>query len=123
MLLIESTSGNRRFWPLADVNARKTASGNNNRGTGVRWQPGTHKIGCIQRLLFQADDGTAATPFRGVKAGSFVRTFRADGTAVVVSVPIGVGLGATDYTLTRLADGASVTFQATGGLTASVRLR
>ena len=127
VLAIEGSAANVVWWPLADISAKKTAAGTGK--TGAQWQPGTHKIGFISAdggfALFQADDGSASTPFRGVKAGSTVRTFRADGTAVVLSfIPPGsTGLGSTDYTLTRLADGASVTFQATGGLGASVRLR
>ena len=127
VLAVEGSAGNIVWWPLADIGAKKTASGTGK--TGALWQPGTHKIGFISAdggfVLFQTDDGSAATQFRGVKAGSTVRTFRADGTAVVLSfVPPGsTGLGSTDYSLTRLADGASVTFQATGGLGASVRLR
>ncbi|HEV2012241.1 MAG TPA: hypothetical protein VGS17_14585 [Candidatus Limnocylindria bacterium] len=76
-------------------------------------------------MLYTADDGSASTPFRGVKGGSSLRTFRADGTAVVLAFVLqgSTGLGATDYTLTRLADGASVTFQELGGLAVSVRLR
>ncbi len=117
-------SANVKFWPLADVGARKTASGNGK--AGARWQPGTHKIGLISGdgfVLFQVEDGSAATPFRGVKAGSFVQTFRVDGSAVVLAVPTDIVLGPTDYTLIRLADGASVTFQDLGGLTVSVKLR
>jgi len=127
VLGVDSGSGNVMYWPLADIAAKKTASGTGR--TGALWQPGTHKIGFISTdggfVLFQADDGSASTPFRGVKAGSIVRSFRADGTAVVLSfIPPGsTGLGSVDYTLTRLADGASATFQATGGLGASVRLR
>jgi len=126
VLAIDGFSGNILWWPLADIGAKKTASGTGK--TGARWQPGTHKIGFISAdgsfVLFQTDDGSASTPFRGVKAGSTVRTFRADGTAVVLAfAPGSAGLGSTDYTLTRLADGASVTFQGTGGLGASVRLR
>ena len=120
-------SGRARWWPIADVSAIKTAAAIGR--TAALWLPGTHKIGFIGAdggfVLFQADDGSAATPFRGVKAGSTVRTFRADGTAVLLAfVPPGsTGLGSTDYTLTRLADGGSITFQATGGLGPSVRLR
>ncbi len=121
------TTGNVKFWPIADYAANKIASGTGR--TGARWQPGTHKIGFISAdggfVLFTADDGTASTAFRGVKPGSAVRTFRADGTAVVLAFvsPGSAGLGSTDYTLYRLSDGANVTFQELGGLTASVRLR
>jgi hypothetical protein len=120
-------TGKVRWWPVADVGAIKTAAGT---GTaGARWQPGTHKIGFLSAdngfVLFNADDGSAATPLTGIRAGSVLRTFRADGSAVVFAVipPGSSGLGSTDYALTRLADRASVTFQATGGLGPSVRLR
>lgn len=127
VLGVDLDSGEVKFWPVSDYGANKTASGTGK--TGALWQPGTHKIGFISAdggfVLFTADDGSASTAFRGVKASSSVRTFRADGTAVVLAfVPQGsTGLGATDYTLTRLADGASVTFQDVGGLAVSVRLR
>ena len=113
-----------KYWPIADYAANKTASGNGL--FGAQWQPGTHKIGFISGdglVLFNADDGSAATPFRGVKAGMAVRTFRADGTAVVLGLPKGGGSDVTEHILMRLSDGASVTFEVTGTLTASVRLR
>jgi hypothetical protein len=118
------TTGNVKFWPVTDYAANKIATGTGR--TGARWQPGTHKIGFISAdggfVLFTADDGSASTAFRGVKPGSTVRTFRADGTAVVLAfVPQGsTGLGSTDYTLYRLSDGAGVSFQELGGLIASV---
>ena len=52
-----------------------------------------------------------------------VRTFRADGSAIVLGLPKGGGSDVTEHTLIRLADGASVTFEVTGTLTASVPLR
>ena len=119
-----------KYWPLADIAAAKTA------GTasvpGALWQPGSHRIGSINGdalVLFSADDGSTVTVVRGLKAGTptqpgmQLRTFRADGTVAVIAVPIGTGLGATDYTMVRIADGASAVFQTTGGLIASVRLR
>jgi hypothetical protein len=120
----DGTTGNVKFWPVGDYAANKTAAGTGR--TGAQWQPGTHKIGFISAdasfVLFTADDGSASTVFRGVKPGSTVRMFRADGTAVVLAfVPEGSsGLGSTDYTFYRLSDGASVTFQELGGLMASV---
>ena len=117
------------YWPLGYIEAMKSI------GTatlGALWQPGSHRIGFIKGdafQLFAADDGSFSTAFRGIKAGTAtqpgpqLRAFRADGSAVVLAMPVGTGQGATDYTLTRLADGASVTFQASGVLTAAVRLR
>jgi len=124
LLGVELDSGFVKFWPLADLGANKTAFGTGK--AGVLWQPGTHKIGALiadnSFVLQSADDGTATTAFRGAKANSFVRTFRADGSAIVLSV-VNAGTETTDYTLYRLSDGASVTFQEGGGLSASVRLR
>ena len=108
---------------IADYAANKTASGNGM--TGAQWQPGTHKIGFISGdgfVLYNADDGTASSA-KTVKAGMAVRTFRADGTAVVLGLPKGGGSDVTEHILMRLSDGASVTFEVTGTLTASVRLR
>ncbi len=113
-----------KYWPIADYAANKMASGNGL--FGAQWQPGTHKIGFMSGdgfVLFNADDSSAATPFRGVKAGMAVRTFRADGSAVVLGLPKGGGSDVTEHTLIRLTDGASVTFEVIGTLTASVRLR
>jgi hypothetical protein len=115
------------FWPIADVGAMKTASGTGQ--SGAQWQPGSHEIGFISAgggfVLFQADDGSASMPFSGLKSGSFVRAFRFDGTAVVVSFPNQGSTvpGGTDYTLYRLSDGASAAVTESGQLYASVRLR
>ena len=45
------------------------------------------------------------------------------GTAVGLGLPKGGGSDVTEHILMRLSDGASVTFEVTGTLTASVRLR
>lgn len=130
-LLTDFDTRETRYWPIADVSSSKVV------GTsvvGALWQPGTHRIGFINGdafLLFQADDGSTATAFRGIKTGTgsqpyaFLSLFRADGSAVILTGPKGTGPGATDYTLTRLTDGVSATFkfEATAGLAASVRLR
>jgi|GEM_PF-3569602 len=119
-----------RYWPLADISALKSVG--TSTSSGALWQPGSHRIGSINGdafVLFGADDGSTVTLFRGLKTGTptqpgaQLRTFRADGSAIVIGVPIGTGLGATDYTVTRLADGASTIVQMPGGLVASVRLR
>jgi hypothetical protein len=124
VLGIDVDSSAVKFWPLADMSATKSAFGTGK--TGALWQPGTHAIGAIAAdssfVLYQADDGSASTPFRGAKANSFVRTFRADGSAVVLVV-VNAGTAPSDYTLYRLSDGAKATFQDVGALNASVRLR
>lgn len=128
-LAADFDSNQVRYWPLADYGAGKTAGQTTG---GAQWQPGSHRIGIVNGdafQLFQVDDGTTATVFRGLKTGTATQpgaafwTFRVDGSAVVTGVPVGTGLGSTEYAMTRLADGASVTFQATGGLGRSVRLR
>lgn len=112
-----------RYWPVADFAAGKTVPGTIR--SLAEWRPGTHQIGSIRGdafVLFQTDDGSSTTAFRGVTADSVVRTFRADGSAVVIASP-GPGAGVNDFTLTRLADGASVTFQDRGNDVYSVRFR
>ena len=113
------------YWPLADVTARKTT-----RTTGTSapvWQPGTHKFAYVNAdggfVLFQTDDGSAATVFSGVKSLTYVAAFRADGGAVVLAAHEAPAAGSTDFTLYRLSDGANVTFQELVGLMASVRFR
>ena len=124
VLGIDIDSGAVKSWPLADLGASKTVFGTGK--TGALWQPGTHKIGALSAdnsfVLQSADDGSASTPFRGAKDRSFVRAFRADGSAVVLAV-VSAGNAPTDYTIYRLSDGANVTFQDLGGLSWSVRLR
>jgi hypothetical protein len=123
------TFGNVNFWPLADVAARKTATGTGQKG--ARWQPGSHRIGFLNAsdgfVLFQADDGAASTPlpFTGVRAGANLATFRADGTAVVLFFISGPTTPSSliDHALYRLSDGANVTFQEPGLVLASVRVR
>jgi len=118
-----------KYWPLAFIEAMKSIGPAT---LGALWQPGSHRIGFIsgdEFKLFAADDGSFSTVFRGIKAGTAtqpgpnLRAFRADGSAVLLAMSIGTGSGASDYTMTRLADGASATFQSTGVLTAAVRLR
>lgn len=129
VLAQDADSREIRYWPLVDIAAMKSAG---TTSAGALWQPGSHRIGSISGdafVLFSADDGSTVTVVRGLKAGTpsqpgaQLRTFRADGSAIVIGVPIGTGLGATDYTVTRIADGASVVVQMTGGLFGSVRLR
>jgi len=129
VLAQDTDSKEIKYWPLAYITAMKTIGAAT---LGALWQPGSHRIGFISGdafMLFSADDGSMATVVRGLKAGTptqpgaQLRTFRADGSAIVIGVPIGTGLGATDYTVTRIADGASVVVQMTGGLFGSVRLR
>ncbi|MEA2661354.1 MAG: hypothetical protein QOH08_926 [Chloroflexota bacterium] len=128
LVLGTATSGTVGYWPLADFAARKTASGSGQRG--AQWQPGSHRIGFMSAsgesfVLFSADDGSATTPFNGVKAGANLSAFRADGTAVTlwfISGPT-TPTSLTNYAIYRLSDGATATFQELGQLIASVRLR
>lgn len=117
------------YWPIGYISSKKPV------GTsvlGALWQPGTHRIGFITGdafVLFQVDDGSMATAFRGIKVGTgsqpymFLRLFRADGSAVVLAASNGAPGGMNDYTVIRLADGARASFQTANALVASVRLR
>ena len=113
------------YWPLADVTARKTTRTD---GTSAPlWQPGTHKFAYVSAdgrfVLFQTDDGSATTVFTGVKSFTYVAAFRADGSAVLLAAHEVPAAGSTDFTLYRLSDGASATFQELVGLMAAVRFR
>ena len=130
-LLNELDSKEVRYWPLADFSAIKSAG---TATSGALWQPGSHRIGFVTGdafVLFQVDDGSTSTPVRGLKVGTPTQpgaqmgVFRSDGSAVVLVVPKGSGPGPVEYTLIRLADGASATFgfEPTAGLAGSVRLR
>jgi len=133
VLGVDFESGDIRWWPIADFAANKSQAGAGKRG--ALWRPGTHEIGFMsgeQVWLGDIDkagaQGLCCTAFSGVPAGSALRTFRADGTAVILSVPTANAFLA-DYTLVRVGSdpkstsGDRVTFQDLGGLSASVRLR
>ena len=131
VLGIEGESGNIRWWPLADFAASKAQAGAGK--GGALWRPGTHEIGFMgpsdQFWLGDVDKagslGLCCTAFSGAPAGSFVITFRADGSAVVLAVRG----SANEYTLVRLGtdpkstSGDRVTFKDAGTVIASVMLR
>jgi hypothetical protein len=135
VLGVELDAGNIRWWPLADFAASKSQAGVGKRG--ALWRPGTHEIGFMSVEQFWLGDvdkagslGLCCTAFSGAPATSAVRTFRADGSAVVLAVVSAGGIiGETSYTLVRLGSdpkstsGDRVTFQDAGGLAVSVRLR
>src|SRR5258708_34749395 len=91
------------------------------------WRPGTHEFGWIDGdkfVLYNADQAAAAGGFSGVPAGAGIRTFPADGSAVVLAVK---GGAPTSYTLVLLGKpdpppSDRVTFQDSDGLRASIRL-
>ncbi|HEV2012240.1 MAG TPA: hypothetical protein VGS17_14580 [Candidatus Limnocylindria bacterium] len=128
------------YWPLADYSAKHAPAESKYGNTGALWRPGTHEIGFIGPsnqfwLCDIARDtplGCGQTAFSGVPDGAFVRTFRADGSAVVLAVPVGGGAGQTNYTLVRFTGdsfaakatgGERVTFSDLGGLTVTVSVR
>ena len=136
VLGVDFDSGDIKWWPLADYAANRSQAGAGRRG--ALWRPGTHEIGFMsaeQLWLGDVDkfgpQGLCCTAFSGAPATSTLRTFRADGTAVVLAVvPFrSPALGATDYTLVRLGSdpkattGDRMSFQDLGGLVASVRVR
>jgi len=131
---VDFESGDITWWPLSDATARTSQRGAGKRG--ALWRPGTHEIGFLgpsdQFWLGNVDTagslGLCCTAFSAAPAASTLRTFRADGTAVV----LGVGAAnpfLANYTLVRFGSdpkstsGDRVTFQDLAGLAASVRLR
>ena len=135
VLGVDFDSGDIKWWPLADFTASKSQAGAGKRG--ALWRPGTHEIGFMgpsdQFWLGDVDKagslGLCCTAFSGAPPTSTLRTFRADGTAVVLGVAAGTPFGQADYTMVRLGSdpkstsGDRVTFQDLGGLGVSVRLR
>jgi hypothetical protein len=128
-------AGDITWWPIDNYGAVKTQAGAGKRG--ALWRPGTHEIGFIgpsdQFWLGDVDTagslGLCCTSFSGAPATSTLRTFRADGIAVVLAVVPPGGTGLTDYTLVRLGSdpkstsGDRVTFQDIRDVAASIRLR
>jgi hypothetical protein len=137
VLGVEGESGNLKWWPLSDIAATKVQAGVGKRG--ALWRPGTHEIGFLSAEQFWLGDvdkagaqGVCCTAFSGAPATSALRTFRADGTAVVLGVGETTAFGQASYTLVRFTgdpfaakatSGERVTFQDLGGLTTSVRFR
>jgi hypothetical protein len=134
VLGVDFESSDITWWPLADFAANKSQAGAGKRG--ALWRPGTHEIGFLsgeQLWLGDVDKagalGLCCTAFSGAPATSTLRTFRADGTAVVIGVAAPAPFGQRSYTLVRLGSdpksnfGDRVTFQDLDGLTASVRFR
>jgi hypothetical protein len=133
VLGVDFDSGDIKWWPLADIAQSKSQPGAGKRG--ALWRPGTHEIGFMSAEQFWLGDvdkagslGLCCTAFSGAPATSTIRSFRVDGTAVVLGVAASNPFLA-DYTLVRLGSdpkstsGDRVTFQDLGGLTASVKLR
>jgi hypothetical protein len=134
VLGVDVDSGDIKWWPLAEIAATKSQTGAGKRG--ALWRPGTHEIGFLsaeQLWLGDVDKagalGLCCTAFSGAPATSTLRTFRADGSAVVLGVAPTAPFGQATYTLVRLGSdpkatsGDRVTFQDLDGLTASVRFR
>jgi hypothetical protein len=112
------------YWPLASIGSRVTPA----RANDPVWRPGTHEFGWVDAdklVLYSADQNATSGGFSDVPAGASIRTFRADGSAVLFAVP---GGAQTTYTLVLLGKpdpmpGDRVTFQDSDGLRASIRLR
>jgi hypothetical protein len=123
ILAIDAVAG-PSYWPLASIASKVTPA----RANDPVWRPGTHEFGWIDAdklALYSADQNATSGGFGGVPAGASIRTFRADGSAVLLAVPGGTQ---TTYTLVLLgkrdpSPGDRVTFQATDGVRQSVRLR
>ena len=136
ILAIDADTG-FSYWPLASIGSKVTPAEAKYGLAGVLWRPGTHELGFIgpsqQFWLCNVERNTplgcGTTAFSGVPAGATVRTFRADGGAVLLAVSAGGG-SQTTYTLVKFTPlaakatgGERVTFQDVGGLRTSVRLR
>ena len=125
--------GSLWWWPLADFGAHKTIT-----GTGARsglWRPQTHEIGTIATCpdagcvsngalrLIDVDSGTSRIAYSSQTANLNLRTFRADGSAVILAAPQPSGAAVTDFTLVSLTGAAAISLKDVNGLAASVRLR
>ncbi len=127
------------YWPLFDYSQAKTVPVATAGKAGALWRPTTHQIGFIASSAFWLYDVDLADPQIGsawftVQGGSLLRTFRADGRAVVLAVPVSTTdvQAGTSYTLSLLGDppvapksiaANRVTFPDSGGLQTSVRIR
>jgi len=127
-----ANGGSVVWWPLADVGSRQTIAG----GTNARWRPQTHELATIGGCagdpacgprgglrLINVDTGASRIAVGLTIANTNLRTFRADGSAVIVYAPQAPGATMSDYTLVPLTSGPSITFREVNGLLASVRLR
>jgi hypothetical protein len=129
VLGVEGESGTVKWWPLVDIAATKSQPGAGKRG--ALWRPGTHDVGFINGerfVLYNADEGREFGGLGGVPTNAFVRTFRADGSAIVFAAPVGTTVGQFEYTLVLLGKpdptpGDRVTFTDLAGISASVRFR
>jgi hypothetical protein len=136
ILAIDADTG-FSYWPLASIGSKVTPAEAKYGQAGAMWRPGTHEIGFIgpssQFWLCNVERNTplgcGTTAFSGVPAGASLRMFRADGSAVLLAVS---GGAQTSYTLVKFTGdplaakatgGDRVTFQASDGLRAAIRLR
>jgi hypothetical protein len=124
--------GSLVWWPLADFSARHTILG----GTTGRWRPQTHELATIGGCagdpacgpdgglrLVNADTSASRIAYGLTTPNMNLRTFRADGWAVIVYAPQAPGANMNDYTLVPLDGAPPITFKDVNGLLASVRLR
>ena len=111
VLGVDSTSGDLKWWPLADFAATKSQPGAGKRG--ALWRPGTHEIGFMSGDQFWLGDvdragalGLCCTAFSGAPTDARLLAFRADGSAVVlvglVAPPGSPTVRQTQFTLVRL---------------------
>ena len=73
--------------------------------------------------LLDVEKGSSRIVYGAPVANMNLRTFRADGAAVIIYAPQSPGGGEYDYTLIPLSGGSPVNFKEVNGLMASVRLR
>ena len=133
---IDLTAQGFTYWPLQTMSGAGHHPPESKYGmTGAVWRPGTHEIGFVgpsnQFWLCDVDHetplGCGRTAFSGLPDGAGTRAFRADGSAVVLTV--GPSGPTTTYLLVRIGtdaksrSGDRVTFQDNGNLVSSVRFR
>ena len=134
-LVLDATfadGGSLMWWPLAEFGARKTITGSLN---GL-WRPQTHEVATVGGCsgdpacgpsggvrLLNVDTGASRIAYGFAIPNMNLRTFRADGSALIVYAPQAPGANMYDYTLVPLSGGQPVTFKEVNGLIASVRLR
>jgi hypothetical protein len=127
-----ANGGSLMWWPIADFGAAKTITG----ARSGLWRPQTHEVATIGGCagdpacgpsggvrLLNVDTGASRIAYGFAIPNMNLRTFRADGSALIVYAPQAPGANTSDYTLVPLSGASPVTFKEVNGLIASVRLR
>jgi hypothetical protein len=127
-----ANGGSLLWWPIADFSAGKTITG----ALNGFWRPQTHEVATVGGCsgdpacgpsggvrLLNVDTGASRIAYGFAIPNMNLRTFRADGSALIVYPPQEPGANMYDYTLVPLSGAPPITFKEVNGLLASVRLR